>query len=77
MYPRSPIKATLPAGKHVICRCGRSKLQPHCDGTHKGSGMMPEVILLETEQQVAVCRCGKSTKFPFCDGTHRDLTEPL
>jgi hypothetical protein len=43
---RGPIKLVGPGGEEVacerdpiaLCRCGKSRLKPFCDGTHKLSG---------------------------------------
>jgi CDGSH-type Zn-finger protein len=39
---RRPIPIMLEAGKsYWWCACGRSKSQPFCDGSHKGTGFSP------------------------------------
>jgi CDGSH-type Zn-finger protein len=39
---RRPIPIMLEAGKsYWWCACGRSKSQPFCDGSHKGSPFSP------------------------------------
>jgi len=43
----------------------------YCDGSHKGSGLHPWKVEIETEKQVAICTCGISGKLPFCDGAHK------
>ena len=60
-------------GTRYYCACGKSGTQPHCDGSHKGSGLHPWKVEIETEKKVAICTCGISKKLPFCDGAHQTL----
>ena len=40
---REPFKVDVEAGKaYFWCACGRSKNQPFCDGSHKGTGLTPK-----------------------------------
>ncbi len=37
-----PIAVQLETGKEYYwCSCGRSKQQPFCDGSHRGTGLEP------------------------------------
>ena len=37
-----PVTVSLEAGKQIYwCACGRSKTQPFCDGSHRGTGISP------------------------------------
>ena len=39
---RAPLPIEVEAGKsYWWCACGRSKSQPFCDGSHKGSAFSP------------------------------------
>ena len=39
---RAPLPIEVQAGKsYWWCACGRSKTQPFCDGSHKGSAFSP------------------------------------
>ena len=39
---RQPIVVEVETGKsYWWCACGRSKTQPFCDGSHKGTGFTP------------------------------------
>lgn len=76
--PLSPQKAPYPveveAGKtYYWCACGRSKNQPFCDGSHKGSGFEPVAFTADKSDTVYLCGCKKSGNKPFCDGTHNKL----
>lgn len=55
------------------CACGRSKTQPLCDDSHKGTGIEPKVYKAETTRRVQFCGCKKSRKGAICDGTHNRL----
>jgi CDGSH-type Zn-finger protein len=68
-----PAKLDLAPGSYWWCACGRSKTQPFCDGSHKGTGFSPVEVKIETACRVALCQCKRSAKSPHCDGTHRGL----
>ena len=76
--PESPQKAPYPVeveqGKtYYWCACGRSKNQPFCDGSHKGSEFNPVAYTAEKSAKVYFCGCKKSANKPLCDGTHKSL----
>ena len=71
---KSPYEIALEAGrKYAWCACGRSKAQPFCDGSHKGTGWTPVVITAEKAETVYFCGCKQTAGKPFCDGTHSSL----
>lgn len=71
---KAPYPVTLEAGKtYYWCSCGKSKNQPFCDGSHKGSEFVPQQIKAEKSETVYLCGCKMSAKKPFCDGTHSKL----
>lgn len=71
---KAPYPVSLEAGKtYYWCSCGKSKNQPFCDGSHKGSEFVPQQIKAEKSETVYLCGCKMSAKKPFCDGTHSKL----
>lgn len=59
----------------AFCMCGKSKNGPFCDGSHKGSGIVPKVITYDKETTIFACGCQESKNRPFCDGTHKSLKQ--
>jgi len=60
-------------GTKFWCACGRSKNQPYCDGSHKGTGIAPVKVEITERKKVVWCGCKHSKKGAFCDGSHRKL----
>ncbi|MFT4787097.1 MAG: CDGSH-type Zn-finger protein [Cyclobacteriaceae bacterium] len=71
---KQPIAVELEAGKkYAWCTCGHSANQPFCDGSHKETGMTPNMMTVNETKTYYMCQC-KHTKNPgFCDGSHKDL----
>jgi len=71
---RAPIAIEVEAGKsYWWCACGKSKAQPFCDGSHKGTSFTPLEFKPETAGKVFFCTCKRSAKMPLCDGSHKKL----
>lgn len=56
MSEQSNESVRLEAGTHWMCSCGKSENFPFCDGSHKGTGMGPEKLVLEEAADVPVKR---------------------
>lgn len=65
-----PYAIELEPGDYYWCACGKSKIQPLCDGSHKGSDFEPFKFTVTEKKTVSLCGCKKTKKPPFCDGSH-------
>ncbi|MEC7816576.1 MAG: glutamate synthase-related protein [Pseudomonadota bacterium] len=71
-----PKKVSLEKGeKYAFCVCGRSKDQPFCDGSHKGTGMSPKMFTAEKTEDAFLCQCKYTSNAPFCDGSHKQFSK--
>ena len=71
----SPYVMEIEPGTYYWCRCGRSKGQPFCDGSHTGTSFSPIEVEITEKKRVAFCGCKHTGSQPFCDGTHASLPQ--
>jgi len=68
----APFTVDVEAGKtYAWCACGRSRSQPFCDGSHRGTGLTPVTYKAEESKQVYFCGCKSTGSPPLCDGSHK------
>ncbi|MCK9991121.1 MAG: CDGSH iron-sulfur domain-containing protein [Rugosibacter sp.] len=71
----SPVAVAVEAGKdYYWCSCGKSKGQPFCDGSHKGSAFSPLKYTASETASVYFCGCKHSKNGALCDGSHKALS---
>ena len=71
---RRPLPINVVAGEsYWWCACGRSKTQPFCDGSHKGSEFRPQEWKAPDTEGVWFCACKRSSHQPLCDGSYKTL----
>jgi CDGSH-type Zn-finger protein len=71
---KAPYAVDVEAGKsYYWCACGKSKAQPFCDGSHKGSSFTPLEYQAQQAGTVYFCGCKHSANGPLCDGSHKKL----
>ena len=70
---KSPFAQKVESGTYFWCACGRSRGQPFCDGSHKGTGFVPLKTEIAEAKTVAWCGCKHTKNAPFCDGSHAKL----
>lgn len=71
---KSPHAIEVEAGKtYWWCACGKSRSQPFCDGSHKGTSLTPVKFEADASRTVYFCGCKHSNKAPLCDGAHNSI----
>ena len=72
----APVGVELKKGETKYwCACGKSKNQPWCDGSHKGSTIVPLAWTVPTDGKHWLCLCKKTKTGPLCDGSHKISTK--
>ena len=77
---KSPFAVEVEKGKdYYWCSCGRSKSQPFCDGSHKGSTFTPTKFTAEESKTVYFCGCKPKARESRASMAESDLnrTPPL
>jgi CDGSH-type Zn-finger protein len=70
----TPYAVEVEAGQSYFwCACGRSKAQPFCDGSHKGTDFTPVKYEAIESEKVFFCGCKCTESQPMCDGSHKNI----
>jgi CDGSH-type Zn-finger protein len=70
----APYPVDVVAGQtYFWCACGKSRTQPFCDGSHKGSPFSPLPYVADVSGTVYFCGCKQSGRGALCDGSHKKL----
>ncbi len=70
----TPYAVEVEAGQSYFwCACGRSKAQPFCDGSHKGTDFTPVKYEAIESKKVFFCGCKSTESQPMCDGSHKNI----
>jgi CDGSH-type Zn-finger protein len=67
---KQPFVVKLARGDYYWCACGRSKRQPYCDGSHRGTLISPMRVEQRESGEVKLCGCKESANKPYCDCSH-------
>ena len=71
-----PVPVDLKAGETVYwCACGRSRNQPYCDGSHRGTDFEPLPFTPEKDGKYFLCQCKRTAEPPHCDGSHKRISQ--
>lgn len=71
---RQPLGIELKQGEEYHwCACGRSRNQPFCDGSHRGTEFTPKTFKATESGKAWLCMCKHTSNPPYCDGTHAKL----
>ena len=70
---KKPAVLEVEPGTYYWCKCGLSKKQPFCDGSHSGTSFTPVEVKVEEKKRIAFCNCKQSNNSYMCDGTHSKL----
>ena len=73
-----PVPVDLKQGEeYYFCVCGRSKDQPFCDGSHKGTDFKPKQFVPDESGEAYLCQCKHTANAPYCDGTHKQFGQDM
>ena len=71
-----PAEVFLEANKiYLWCSCGKTRTEPFCDGSHKGTDYQPLEYQVISSKTVFLCQCKKTQNPPICDGSHKYIKD--